>query len=139
MRFESKRDLWIVVLLRVMPVVVLAVVADAWYLQHHTWNGPIAGVAILIFAEIFFFEWILRSTYYVIEADTLLIRSSFITWRVPIRDIRSITPTRSALSSPALSLDRLRIDYGRKSILVSPEGRDRFIAALRSVNPSISV
>jgi len=139
MRFESKRDLWIVLLLRVMPVVVLAIVADAWYLQHHDLRGPVAGAIILIVVEIFFFETILRSTYYVIEGDTLLIRSSFISWRVPIRDIRSITPTRSALSSPALSLDRLRIDYGRKTILVSPEDRDRFIAALRSVNPAISV
>jgi hypothetical protein len=42
-------------------------------------------------------------------------------------------------SSPALSLDRLRIDYGTRSILVSPQDRNRFIAALRSVNPSISV
>jgi PH (Pleckstrin Homology) domain-containing protein len=139
MRFESKRDLWIVLILRIMPVVVLAIVADAWYLQHHDWRGPIAGVVILIVAEIFFFESILRSTYYVIEGDTLTIRSSFITWRVPIREIRSISPSGSAISSPALSLDRLRIEYGRKSILVSPEDRERFVAMLRSVNPAISV
>ncbi|HLJ73982.1 MAG TPA: PH domain-containing protein [Thermoanaerobaculia bacterium] len=139
MRFESKRDLWLVLLLRVMPIVLLLIVGDVWYLQHHDLRGPIAGAIILIVVEIFFFETILRSTYYVIEADTLTIRSSFITWRVPIRDIRSITPTRSAISSPALSLDRLRIEYGRKWILVSPEDRQRFIAALRSVNPAISV
>jgi len=139
MRFESKRDLWIVLILRIMPVVVLAVVADAWYLQHHDLRGPIAGAIILILVEIFFFESVLRSTYYVIEGNTLTIRSSFITWRVPIRDIRSITPSGSAISSPALSLDRLRIDYGRKSILVSPEDRERFVAMLRSVNPGISV
>jgi len=139
MRFESKRDLWIVLILRIMPVVVLAVVADAWYLQHHDLRGPIAGAIILIVVEIFFFESVLRSTYYVIEGNTLTIRSSFITWRVPIRDIRSITPSGSAISSPALSLDRLRIDYGRKSILVSPEDRERFVAMLRSVNPGISV
>lgn len=139
MRFESKRDLWIVGLLRVMPVVVLAIVADAWYLQHHDLRGPIAGVIILLLAELFFFESLLRSTYYVIDGNTLVIRSSFLTWRVPIRQIESITPTRSALSSPALSLDRLRIDYNGKSILISPENRERFIAMLRSVNPSISV
>jgi hypothetical protein len=139
MRFESKRDLWIVLMMRIMPVVVLAVIADAWYLQHHDLRGPIAGAIILIVVEIVFFEMFLRSTYYVIDGDTLTIRSSFIRWRVPIRDIRSITPTRSAISSPALSLDRLRIDYGRKSILISPEDRERFIAMLRSVNPAISV
>jgi PH (Pleckstrin Homology) domain-containing protein len=139
MRFESKRDLWIVLVLRLMPVVVLGVVADVWYLQHHDWRGPLAGAVLLIIAELFFFEWMLRSTYYLIEGDTLVIRSSLITWRIPIREIRRITPTRSAISSPALSLDRLRIDYGSKWILVSPQERARFLDALRSVNPAITV
>ena len=139
MRFESKRDLWILVLLRGIPIVVLFVVGDAWYLTHGDARGPIAGAVILILVELFFFESVLRSTYYVIDGDTLVIRSSFITWRVPIREISSVKPTRSALSSPALSLDRLRIQYGRKAILISPEDRERFLAALRSVNPSISV
>ena len=43
------------------------------------------------------------------------------------------------MSSPALSLDRLRIDYGHKSILVSPADRNNFVAMLRSVNPAITV
>ena len=137
MRFESKRDGWIVLLLRVIPIAMLLVIGDAWYLTHGDARGPIAGAIILILVELLFFEPVLRSTYYVIDGDTLVIRSSFITWRVPIRDISSVTPTRSAASSPALSLDRLRIDYGRKSILVSPEERQRFITALRAVNPSI--
>ena len=139
MRFESKRDLWIVLLMRVMPVFVLAVIGTIWYRQHGDWRGPAAGVVILIIVELFFVEYVLRSTYYEIEGDTLLIRSSFITWRVPIREIRSVTPTRSPTSSPALSLDRLRIDYGHKSILVSPADRNNFVAMLRSVNPAITV
>ncbi len=138
MRFESKRDLWLIVLLRVMPIVVLAIVADGWYLSHRYMGGPIFGAVVLIVFELFFFESMLRSTYYLIEGATLVIRSSVFTWRVPIAAIRSITPTRSALSSPALSLDRLRIEYGGKRILVSPENKRHFIEALRAVNPSIS-
>lgn len=137
MRFESKRDGWIVMLLRVMPVVVLAVIADVWYLQHGDVRGPLIGAAILIVFELFFFETVLRSTYYLIEGDTLVIRSSFITWRVPIREITAITPTRSAISSPALSLDRLRIDYRARWILVSPDNKQAFIDALRALNPAI--
>ena len=138
MRFESKRDLWLVLLLRIMPLAVLVVVADAWYLQHHDMRGPIAGAFILILFELLFFESLLRSTYYLIDAGTLVIRSSIFTWRVPIAEIRSITTTRSALTSPALSLDRLRIEYGRKVILVSPEDRQRFIDSLRAINPAIA-
>ena len=80
----------------------------------------------------------MRSTYYVIDGDTLLIRCSMITWRVPIREITSITPTHSALSSPALSLDRLRIEYDNKEILVSPADKQRFIAALRAIHSTIA-
>jgi hypothetical protein len=137
MRFDSKRDLWLLVILRVMPLVLLLVIGGVWYQVHHDLRGPIAGAFILIVFELFFFESVLRSTYYLIDAGTLVIRSSMFTWRVPIAEIRSITPTRSALSSPALSLDRLRIEYGRKAIMVSPEDPKRFIEALRTKNPSI--
>jgi PH (Pleckstrin Homology) domain-containing protein len=139
MRFDSKRDLWIVLLLRGIPVVVLGALSYAWYRSHADLSGPIAGAIILLVAELFLFEWILRSTYYVIEGDTLVIRSGFIGWRVPIREISSVTRTRSPISSPALSLDRLRVAYGAKRILISPEERDRFLAMLRSVNPAITV
>ena len=137
MRFESKRDLWLMLLLRVMPVVVLLIIADIWYMKGRDMHGPFVGVVLLLIVEIFFFESIMRSTYYVIEGDTLLIRSGIVRWRVPIRSIRSITPTRSALSSPALSLDRLRIEYGGKAVMVSPEEKQRFIEALRAINPAI--
>lgn len=137
MRFESRRDRWLVLLLRVIPVVVLAMVGGAWFVSHHDLRGPIAGAVIVIVVELVFFESILRSTYYVVQGQTLTIRSSFITWRVPVREIRSITPTRSAVSSPALSLDRLRIEYGERWIMVSPDRRVEFIEALRAINPSI--
>jgi hypothetical protein len=138
MRFESKRDAWIVLLLRVMPLLVLAVLSYGWSTTHSYMGGPIIAAILLLIFEIFFFESVMRSTYYVIEGDTLVIRSSFITWRVPIAKIRSITPTRSALSSPALSLDRLLIDYDGKQIMVSPEEKQRFLETLRGINPAIS-
>jgi hypothetical protein len=137
MRFESKRDLWLLVIVRLIPLVLLVVIANVWYQMHHDVRGPIAGAIILIVFELFFFESILRSTYYLIDGGTLIIRSSAFRWRVPIAEIRSITPTRSALSSPALSLDRLRIEYGGKAIMVSPEDPRRFLDSLRAINPAI--
>ncbi len=137
MRFESKVDGWIAALGFVIPVVVLASIGTQWYLTHHDFRGPLIGAAVLIVMEIIFITWVLHSTYYVVEGGTLLIRSSFITWRIPISSITSITPTRSALSSPALSLDRLRIEYGGKVILVSPADKHGFINALLAVNPAI--
>ena len=138
MRFESKRDLWLVLVLRGVPFIVFAAIATAWYGSHRSLAGPAAGAALLILVEIFFCESLLRSTYYVIDGDTLVIRSSFLRWRVPIAKIQSITPTGNPLSSPALSLDRLRIDYDGRQIMVSPEEKQRFIEALRGINPAIS-
>jgi len=139
MRFESKRDLWMIALIRGIPAVVLGALGYAWYRSHHDLGGPVAGAVILLVAELFVFEWLFRSTYYVIDGDTLVVHGGFIRWRVPIREITTVTPTRSPASSPALSLDRLRVDYGHKSILISPEDRARFLAMLRSVNPAITV
>ena len=137
MRFESKRDLWAVLLTRVLPFVMLAVIAAVGYARGESMRGPTAGLIILIVVELFLVEPLMRSTCYVIEGDTLLVRSGVIKWRVPIGDIRSITPTRSVASAPALSLDRLRIEYGNRVILVSPEEKQRFIEALRAINPAI--
>ena len=133
MRFESKRDLWLVVLMRGLPVLALAVIVAAT----RDYRGAIAGAIILLIVELFFFETLLRGTYYIVEAPALIIRSSIFQWRVPINEIRAVTPTRSPLSSPALSLDRLRIDYGTRAIMVSPDDPRRFIEALRAINPSI--
>jgi len=76
--------------------------------------------------------WLLASTYYRIDAAALIVRSGPFRWTVPLSEIRSVRPSRSLLSSPALSLDRIRIDYGRgRSLMVSPSDRDGFLRALQ--------
>ena len=77
--------------------------------------------------------WLLVSTRYTLDDDKLVVRSGPFRWRVPIREIKSVTPTRCALSSPALSLDRLRIEYGdSRSIMVSPKNRGGFLLELEA-------
>lgn len=77
--------------------------------------------------------WILGSTRYTVSDESLVIRSGPFRWTVPLRDIVSVTETRSPLSSPALSLDRLRIERtGGRPILISPSHRRRFLDDLRA-------
>ena len=76
------------------------------------------------------FAWLLRSTYYEIDGDDLRVVCGPFRKRIPVGDIASVEPSRSVWSSPALSLDRLRIRYGDKSILVSPADKRGFIDAL---------
>jgi hypothetical protein len=50
-----------------------------------------------------------------------------------VLDITAITPTSNPLSSPALSLDRLRIDYGKgRSVMISPRDKQGFLGAMES-------
>ncbi len=53
--------------------------------------------------------------------------------------IVSIRPTRSIISAPAASLDRLEIRFGKfDSVVVSPKDQEGFISALQKINPEIS-
>jgi hypothetical protein len=78
--------------------------------------------------------WLLLGTRYTLEPTQLLIRSGPFRWRVPVADITRITPTSNPLSSPALSLDRLRIEFGRGSaIMVSPRDKERFLRDIEAL------
>ena len=75
--------------------------------------------------------WLLLGTFYRIDDEHLRIRSGPFRWTIRLRDITSVRPSRSPISSPALSLDRLEITYGAgQRILVSPRDHGAFIAAI---------
>ncbi len=71
------------------------------------------------------------ATHYTIEEDTLLIRSGPFSWNIPVSEIESVKPSRSAFSSPALSPNRIELSYqqGRR-VLISPKNSEAFIKAL---------
>ncbi|WP_313055482.1 PH domain-containing protein [Pseudomonas lopnurensis] len=82
--------------------------------------------------------WLLFGTRYILEATHLRIKSGPFAWRVPLADITSITPTANPLSSPALSLDRLRIDYGRGStVMISPRDKEQFIQEIEALRRAV--
>jgi len=89
-------------------------------------------IAIALFVMAVFILWILCSTGYTITDRDLLVRSAFIRKRIPLDEITEVRPSHNPLSSPALSLDRLRVSYerpnGRKRwILISPKLKEQFL------------
>ena len=75
--------------------------------------------------------WTLLGTYYVIDATSLVVRSGPFHWTIALRDIRSVESSRDIRSGPALSFDRLRIEYGAgRVMMVSPREKDAFLADL---------
>jgi hypothetical protein len=126
--FPSKIDGWLLVLLvggalaclLVAGVVIVSATPLEWFIAAVL---TLFGCALPI--------WLLASTYYTLTRDTLDIHSGPFRWRVPLADIVALTPTRSPLSSPALSLRRLRVDYGAKRcIMISPLEQARFLREL---------
>ncbi len=128
-RFPSKIDAWLVVLLVIAIAGVIAgfvgVVLENEEPVVTLFMGAVMLLVVLLIVSLLF------RTYYSVEGETLRIVSGPFRWRVPIAEIESIEPTRNPLSSPALSLDRLRVRYsGKKSIMISPADKQRFAKAL---------
>lgn len=68
---------------------------------------------------------------YEVGDGELLIRYGFIRNRIPLEQITRIQPSRNPLASPALSLDRLRLDRrGGGYVLISPADRGGFVRAI---------
>lgn len=89
----------------------------------------------------------LLGTYYKVTDDQLVVYSAFIPTVYPINKIKSIKPTKSILSAPAISLiHRIAITFTDRKVLksfmpliISPVRQDEFIAQLLSINPDIQL
>ncbi|MEO8188294.1 MAG: PH domain-containing protein [Burkholderiaceae bacterium] len=125
--FPSKKDTWLLVVLLGGIAVALVAAAIALRADPRTW--PLALLIVLVAVGLPC--WLLFSTHYTLSDEALMIRSGPFRWQIPIREISAMTPTRNPLSSPALSLERLRIEYGSgKAIMISPTDKDVFIRAV---------
>jgi hypothetical protein len=125
--FPSKTDGWLLILLTLPPVSALAALVGA--AQTGRWLSavlPVATVLVVYFGLLF-------PTEYGIDASNLVIRAGLVRMRVPLSSIRTVKPTHSPWSAPALSLDRLEICWGdgrfdRTRIL--PREREQFLDVL---------
>src|SRR5688572_26563805 len=126
--FPSKRDAWLsIVLWAASTSCVVAAIVNVMRRDSSVEDVVVlialCGVAGLIL-------WVLYGTHYRFSGETLDIRSGPFRFRVPLREVVSVEPSRNPLSGPACSLDRLLIRYGHRQILVSPEDRSGFLDAL---------
>jgi membrane protein YdbS with pleckstrin-like domain len=94
---------------------------------------------VLLMPVLLFYVYLARTTYYLIDDNTLTVRAGFIVnTRIPVNTITEIKPSNNPLSAPAMSLDRLEIRYGSKDlIVVSPKDRQNFVEHLVRLHPDI--
>lgn len=131
--FRSKVDWWLrLVLLAAAAASIVALVSLALT------ESPLQALAFspVLLLSVVLPVWLMSSTTYTLDAEELLVRSGPLTWHVPLRDIHGVRATRNPLSSPALSLDRVRIDYGdHRAIMISPDDKARFLEELHRRMP----
>jgi len=128
-RFKSKIDRWFVLLLVVLIVTEIVAIGAAAIQA----GDPLAttGLILTAIAVAALLVWLMLGTHYTVDRGILRIVSGPLRWKVTIDQITSVEATKSPLSSPALSLDRIRIRYGKKRrIMVSPADKAGFLKAI---------
>jgi hypothetical protein len=138
-RFPSKRDLWIAIVL--WGGALALVYASVDVLGSPTPMAFKAVFLLICIPSAVLLPWILYGTSYLLTEEVLLIRCGPFRHRVPLSAIREVTPSRSPVSSPACSLDRLHIEYegSRLGILISPLDKRSFLEELASLDSRLSL
>lgn len=129
--YKSAVSWWLWALVAI-PVIITSVIT----VMDGEWTAMFIHALVALFVGHLFF-----TTYYTVEGNTLNVKSSvLINIKIDITTIRKITETNNPLSSPALSLDRLWIDYGKNgAVMISPEDKEGFIRHILQINPSVEV
>ena len=132
--YRSKNDCWLAVLipaLTILPALPIVISGeDIWVVV------LLAFISALELAVVTGFR-------YVIDGSKLIVKALYVinSGTYDIGNIVEITPTRTILSSPAASLDRIAISLSnsRTPLVISPVDKDAFILALTAINPDIRV
>jgi len=117
-------------------VLVFGTVLTLTISQEPSWIGIVIFLPVILFVVHMF-----MTTEYTIDNDKLTVKCGFLYNKtIDIKSIRKITETNNPLSSPATSLDRLEINYGKfDSVLISPKQKSEFINEIKRLNPNIEV
>jgi len=126
--FKSKVDMWLAATIGVSVVFCLGTAFFCLLLAHPvTYLTAIFLIGVGAVMPL----WLMLSLRYCVDQQCLTIRCGPFLWRVSLASISAVTPSRSVLSSPALSMDRLAIAYDNgKVVMVSPSDKKGFLKAI---------
>jgi len=131
MTFKSKVGLKLII-----PIAVILGGLSILFIVKGIWPG-----LLTILGTAAFIVHLFISTKYTINNTNLQVQSGFfINQTINIKSIRKIVDTRTIISSPALSLDRLEVFYDKfDSIIISPQDKTEFIKQILAINNQILV
>ncbi len=131
MKYTSKLGIFFVIFI----IIIMGGISISMILDNE-WSGLF--VNFIVFGFIYY---LYNATFYLIEDETLTVKSSvLVNEEIDINTISKISETNNPYSAPAFSLDRLNIRYGKSgTILISPKDKEKFINHLKSINPNIEI
>jgi hypothetical protein len=138
MAYKSKKDIWIIVVIVASIIITLFAGASLILFAPGIWDRFI-GMIVLLAALV----PVLLTTpvSYTIDSQSIHIRGGWTNWTIPIKRILAIRPARNWIASPALSRDRLEIEYivGKRTSLlsISPERTRQFLEELAEIDPGL--
>lgn len=128
--YKSKIDWWLG-----LPLV-YPLFRSCQSIMEGEWLGYVGLAACCLFVFL-----ISKSTRYIIEENQLVVKCMFIVnERIDISKITRIEKSKSILSSPALSLDRIAVKFNKyDEVYISPKERLAFVNELLKRNPGILI
>ncbi|MCM3670501.1 PH domain-containing protein [Mesobacillus maritimus] len=141
MFFPSKRDVWMTFIIWLFAL--LLMVPPVLFPEFGVWMTPDffdqQWIKIVILWSIgLSLLWIWFKTGYTIEDNTLKIQYGPFKKRIKIEEITSTRRTRNPFTDPALSIDKIEINYERyKTIAISPNDHVEFVHQMLIQNPSV--
>lgn len=130
LNFQSKKDIWLAVL--IWGVIILM-----FFMMITEQNIVVYIVGILNNALLL---WLWFGTNYKIDDEKLIVKTGPFKSTIEIKNIKKLRATKTLLAGPALSIDRIEIQYKRYDfVIVSPKEKQKFIEFLLSKNKSIEI
>lgn len=124
--FPSRIDLWIGLALS-LPVVLL--LGSAVHLLGS--GGEVWVPLLILIGHLGILCAFVLPCSYRVTSERLMIRAGLLKESIPLDDVQSVVPTRSILSAPALSLQRLEVRLRSGGVrIVSPRDSEGFRAAV---------
>ncbi|MDO6451111.1 PH domain-containing protein [Oceanobacillus profundus] len=130
MYFPSKKDKWLTIV--IWGIALLGFITPLIKAQ-------LISAFIMLLLGLFLL-WFWFKTGYKIEGGKIKIHYGPIRQTIKINEIEVIMKSKSPLTAPALSMDRIQIRCGRYDIFsISPQNQDRFLEVITDMNPDISL
>ena len=133
LRFRSRIDAWI------GGVILFGMLLSAALTIGLLLQKGIASLATVPLLVAGLSLWLLVDTWYGIDDKELIVRHGPFRTSVPISNIRAIRPTRTVVSAPALSLDRLEVIHATGTLVISPLDQVNFIRVIKARNGAVEI